>query len=275
MKENSKISGRFFIVGCSRSGTTLLQNLLASHPAIQSFPESHFFAMIISRGWRRKAGIADKRGVQRLGEFVSECRLTKLENLIPNNGFLVKAYVKAFVSILDEATLAGRKTCWIEKTPRHLHYIADIEKFIPEAKFIHLLRKGEDVVASLFEVSEKYPDKWGGPKSIDQCIERWKGDLDITLKYQSRRNHFVVKYEEMVTETELVLKKIFSFLGFSNNMNMEEFHNASHSGNTVLSWEEWKQGASQPVNSDLPVKFEKIFSETQKEYIRNQLEKIR
>jgi hypothetical protein len=33
---------RLFLVGCPRSGTTLLQSLLAAHPQIASFPESHF-----------------------------------------------------------------------------------------------------------------------------------------------------------------------------------------------------------------------------------------
>ncbi|NJL55543.1 sulfotransferase [bacterium] len=31
-----------FLVGCPRSGTTLLQSMLASHPQIASFPETKF-----------------------------------------------------------------------------------------------------------------------------------------------------------------------------------------------------------------------------------------
>ena len=41
MKEIQK---RIFIVGCPRSGTTLLQSLLLKHNEITSFPESHFFS---------------------------------------------------------------------------------------------------------------------------------------------------------------------------------------------------------------------------------------
>ncbi len=52
-----KANGRrgIFLVGCPRSGTTLLQALLASHPAIRSFPESHYLRHIVgappSRCW--------------------------------------------------------------------------------------------------------------------------------------------------------------------------------------------------------------------------------
>ena len=37
---------RIFIVGVARSGTTLLQSMLASHPEIHSFPETHFFVKL-------------------------------------------------------------------------------------------------------------------------------------------------------------------------------------------------------------------------------------
>ena len=35
--------GRAFLIGCPRSGTTLLQSLLFSHPDVISFPETFFF----------------------------------------------------------------------------------------------------------------------------------------------------------------------------------------------------------------------------------------
>ncbi|MEM9163612.1 MAG: sulfotransferase, partial [Cyanobacteria bacterium P01_F01_bin.4] len=45
--DSKKQIGKFFVVGCSRSGTTLLQSLLASHPEIISFPESKFFVDLV------------------------------------------------------------------------------------------------------------------------------------------------------------------------------------------------------------------------------------
>ena len=49
---------RAFIVSCPRSGTTLLQSLLAAHSDIHSFPESNFFALATPRNlWRRFLGL--------------------------------------------------------------------------------------------------------------------------------------------------------------------------------------------------------------------------
>ena len=41
------ILSRIFLVGCPRSGTTLTQSLLAAHPMVASFPESHFFSHLL------------------------------------------------------------------------------------------------------------------------------------------------------------------------------------------------------------------------------------
>ena len=43
-----KIERRIFIVGVPRSGTTLLQSLLAAHSELTSFTESHFFSRYFS-----------------------------------------------------------------------------------------------------------------------------------------------------------------------------------------------------------------------------------
>src|SRR5271165_5902703 len=42
------MAGRLFIVGCARSGTTLLQSLLAAHPTVLSFPETVVFSHLLS-----------------------------------------------------------------------------------------------------------------------------------------------------------------------------------------------------------------------------------
>ncbi len=45
----SVIEGRIFVVGAPRSGTTLVQSLIASHSQVTSFTESHFFSRHFER----------------------------------------------------------------------------------------------------------------------------------------------------------------------------------------------------------------------------------
>jgi len=52
---------RIFLVGCPRSGTTLLQSMLARHDRVFTFPESHLFARSVpSGGLFRMAGLAGR-----------------------------------------------------------------------------------------------------------------------------------------------------------------------------------------------------------------------
>ena len=40
---------RIYIVGCPRSGTTLLQSMVAAHPLLTSYPETHFWDYTIPK----------------------------------------------------------------------------------------------------------------------------------------------------------------------------------------------------------------------------------
>lgn len=71
-----KIEGRFFIVGFPRSGTTLLQSLLAAHPQIASFPESYFFPNAVEKKGLRILGISSLKAKENLQKFLNNIKLT-------------------------------------------------------------------------------------------------------------------------------------------------------------------------------------------------------
>ena len=74
--KNSESKKAVFIIGSARSGTTLLQSMLASHPEVYSFPETHFFRGTIPKfsflRWLKFYGEKDKiqRIPNRLGNTI-------------------------------------------------------------------------------------------------------------------------------------------------------------------------------------------------------------
>ena len=142
---------RIFVVGCPRSGTTLLQSLLAAHSDVASFPESHLFSSLVAdRGKLRSTfNIASRKARPQFDTFLRELQREDLNQYLPKFSFLVRQYSHAFIRILDILSEEQGKDIWIEKTPRHLHCIDQIEKLLPEPQFIHIIRSGKDVVASL------------------------------------------------------------------------------------------------------------------------------
>lgn len=267
---------RNFIVGCPRSGTTLLQAHLATHPQIFSLPETHYFNKIIGSGWTKHIGLANReQGKQILKDMIelhtkdSDPRV-ELEELIPKFRMSYGAYARAFSKTLDQVTRIRGYDLWIEKTPSHLYRIDRIERYINGPGFVHIVRNGKDVVASLFEVTRKYPEVWGGPRSIEQCVDRWNNDIRITLEHTRKDHHILITYEDLVSKTERVLKALCGFLGvdYQNSLIREHKNGASQ---VVPQKEEWVQNAFKPVENRNKRKFENIFSQSEKEWIRDHL----
>lgn len=220
MKSENKTP--IFLVGCPRSGTTLLQSLLAAHPKICSFPESKFFECLTPTNnyFAKQLGLASRRLKPRMQVFFDEIKRPELLKTMPNSLF-ARDYPQSFINILNNLTRQQNKKVWIEKTPGHLFCIEEIEHYFPNAKFIHLYRQGTDVAASLYEVTQKYPKAWGGqPWDIERCIDLWIQSMCITNSYMGRSSHLAITYEALVADTRTSMKKLCSFIEveFSESM---------------------------------------------------------
>ncbi len=270
------IKERLFLVGCPRSGTTLLQSLLAAHSEVASFPESHFFAV---NGKSQLAyfcmllGIVSSEMRERLNEFLLEVERPDMKLRLSKSAFLLRPYTAAFVNILDQLALDQGKTHWLEKTPGHLHYIKQLERYVKGAKFIHILRNGADVVASMYEYTNKDPQAWGGKYSIDQCIERWNGDIKRSQKQLGKKNHALVRYEDLVAQPEPVLSQLCDFIGlpFEATMLTEYPAVADH---LILPHETWKHQVKQNIHNTNGSKFKRVFNPKQQDYILQNLKSI-
>lgn len=265
------VKQRIFVVGCPRSGTTLLQGMLASHPRMLSFPETHFFSMAYPRNRLKRLFTWPALTVQGVLEnFVCEIGRPDLKREI-NIGLFDRDYEKSFIRILDRLTIEAAKDIWVEKTPRHLHFINEIQRRIPQVKFIHIVRDGIDVVASLYKVSNEFPRRWGFRSrglTIAQCIRRWNNDILITNQWKGKPNHFVVKYRELVDLPTDVVKDLCFFLKIDYSEKMEK--NESVFNKIVRPDEAWKKNNAKPIEKQISL-FESIFNDDEKLYIKRNL----
>ena len=192
---------RLFLVGCPRSGTTLLQSLLAAHSQILSFPETHFFSRVLSpRPLLRKLGLASPHARTRFRRVLETIGHPDTPTNLPRFTISRHYYCRAFVAVLDALTRSQNKQAWLEKTPRHLHHVDEIGARVPGAKFIHLVRKGEDVIASLYEVVNAYPEIWTTMRAgdLNSCIARWIESIERSKPYLAAPDHAMVRYEQLI-----------------------------------------------------------------------------
>lgn len=272
------VKSRIFLVGCPRSGTTLLQSLLAAHPQVISVPETHFFKHLSFKNefWNRtlgRLGIISRRGRGRLKALLCHIEQEDKKHYLPNLGLLKSQYVRSFIQILDNFAKEQNKNIWIEKTPGHLRHIDYITKVIPDAKFIHIVRRGEDVVASLYEATNRYPEQWGRAFGIDECITNWNKSVQISQCYLHQPNHMLVKYEDLVNNPRIVLEELCDFIDIEFDESMLQNH-SSAAESLVLASEPWKVCVYQPISKNGSNKFLKLFDEQERKYICSQLVEV-
>ncbi|MBP0000452.1 MAG: sulfotransferase [Cyanobacteria bacterium SID2] len=305
------IRGRIFLFGCPRSGTTLLQALLTAHPQVASFPETLFFMKAFGQverrifrkspvglrstladkrdGWLLYRGILPKRYQERVAkrtrQFLTDVDREDLAYCIPESSSSLQEWVNAFVRLMDVLTLDRSRNVWVEKTPYHLYYIDRIQRYIPNARFIHLVRNGSDVVASLYDAAQKYQGEDLGAtqthinsyRDVDKCIEQWNRAVSITEQYLNHPHHIRVYYEDLVADTTGVLRNLCEFLELDRSENtlqqvLQGYGAAANQ--VVLSSEPWKAGvktASQMLASANGTKFETLFDTSQRRYILDRL----
>ena len=273
MTKCHRIQERLFIVGAPRSGTTLLQSLLAAHPKITSFPESHAFenlTTVYQRRWKplQFARVASPLAVQKLYRFFERVGYEDLGRKQFKYSFFSRQYALGFVELLDKITLDRGKSIWLEKTPQHISCIEYIERLNINPTFIHLIRSGTDVVASQYDAGLKNADTlWRNHLNLDKCINSWKKDVQISLNYQHQPNHIIVSYERLTNSTQAELTRLCNFIGVPFYPDMLQDY-ATESKSLIMEHEaNWKNSLDRPIRNANGMKFHKTFNREQQAYI--------
>lgn len=150
--------GPIWIVGASRSGTTLVHAILDRTPGLHMLGETHYFDDLRPR---IPPGPLDEAGRRRCEDYFlalahrpyghggdpreSPLARADLRSLARRLGDGADAYLEAYARLRSEA--AGKQR-WGEKTPRHVYCIADLLAHDPSAHVVCMIRDPRAVVLS-------------------------------------------------------------------------------------------------------------------------------
>jgi hypothetical protein len=138
-----------------------------------------------------------------------------------------------FLEIHIAQAAAHGKTHWAEKSASDVFYLDQIEQLMGNhAQFVVVLRHGLDVAASLVELSERVGGYYRElHRYVSQCqypieafVRMWAERTDLLLDFAERRRSQVclVRYEDLVTDTDRVMNTIFRFIGISEQTGIAE-----------------------------------------------------
>jgi hypothetical protein len=210
--------GRILVMGCSRSGTTLLQSLLASHSQVHPFPETGVFLRAFGmRGtllpWTR-FGLTLGKERKALAALLSTVDSPQgPQPPMPPRRILLSRSLSDVVGFLDSLAEAHGKEFWVEKTPRHVLHAARIGRSIPGARCVHVVRRGEDVVASIVDRARNYPDRFSGQEDPSYGIRQWNQSIGASVRALKDPGHALVFYEALAKDPEATMRALCPFLG--------------------------------------------------------------
>lgn len=263
---------KIFVVGCPRSGTTLIQQLLGSREDIYTCRETHFFQNIRRKGWRKVFDHLwlSSDSVVRAYEFI-QSNNQLLTQHDPSGIRTFPSAANFFDRLMTSEADARAMNAWVEKTPGHLRYVKLIQRHIPTARFVHVLRDGRDVVASMVDAAQRFPDAdaWKSHRDLKTAVKIHNHFLEESLKYYGMNSHIFVQYEHVLTSAEVVREKLYSTLDLTGNgrfLDLGDLHSK-----IVRQDESWKADFRGDIVDTRLKKFNQIFTQDEKQFIADRI----
>jgi hypothetical protein len=220
MSADTTTSSPIFIVGCSRSGTTLLRLMLTSHPDICIPPESDFIPALYEK-WRDRqaqsaddieALVADLTGHNpKLAEWKLDLAALRqrLAQLLP---FPLSTFIAA-VYQQYAAQFSPAATRWGDKNPQYCEQVGLILELFPSAKIIHIIRDGRAVYNSFIKANRSHGAVY--PEAPERAARYWRNSMLRARRFQTHPHYLELRYESLVTNSEAELRRICDFLGIT------------------------------------------------------------
>lgn len=195
-----------FIVGCPRSGTTLLRNLLRSHPNLGFPGESHF----IPHFYRACGNPAsDDEAVELAARILRSQWVRHWDlDLAPTSFVSCRTYAEVIDRLYSAFSTKQNKRRWGDKTPQYVAEIPTLVEIFPRCKIIHIYRDGRDVALSWTRMVF-------GPKNIYMAARYWREFVKAghnAARELAQGTCMEVCYEDLLLRTEECMRRICAFI---------------------------------------------------------------
>lgn len=225
-----------FVVGNSRSGTSMMGLVLGRHPGVFTFHELHFFEELWDPTVRET--ILSPTAAHSLAKSLFNIQLngyhtqagtdhTALADALVAS--LAPEYLSAstiFTAFLRQEAQRMTKRIPCDQTPRNVFYLREILDLIPNALVINMIRDPRDILLSqkqkwkrMFLSHMKHPmfeniRTWVNYNPIT-ISKLWVSSMQAAERVSPHPRIISIYYEKMVAQPELALEQLCQYLGLS------------------------------------------------------------
>lgn len=207
-----------FIVGCPRSGTTLLYHMLLSSGGFAAFrKETHLYETVVPRFGNLRTSRAKQR-------FQAEW-LNSHYGTVP--GYDAKPIISRAVRecrdaghflrlLMEDVARIQHVDRWMEATPVHVADIERIKRDVPDARVVHVIRDGRDTALSIDKQGWIVPFPWDRRRTFTVAALYWEW-LVKRGRASGRKipdDYLEVRFEDLVNRPRETLENVAAFLDY-------------------------------------------------------------
>ena len=223
-----------FVVGCPRSGTTLLQRMLNNHPQLAVAYDTLFIPAVV-RKQKNKNPLITPELIDKIIDFKRFSRFDFPPDILTRLTPEARNYAQLVSLIYEEFAHMHGKTLGGEKSPGYVRHMPMLQKLFPATRFVHLVRDGRNVALSLLDWGKQKKRAKGPAKKYKLWAKSPVAVSALWWVYKAGRGrqdaprirpgtYTEVRYEALVAEPETELSRLADFLDIPYSSDMVHFY---------------------------------------------------
>ena len=213
-----------FIVGMPRSGTTLVEQILSSHPDVFGADELYYLPKLIEENFS-SVGLVNTD---------EESKMISISN--------------KYISNLKKISQNSKKVT--DKLPINFKNIGLIKLILPNSKIIHCSRNPKDTCLSIYK-NYFVNTKLNFAYNLDELTEFYQLYINLMNYWKKILPHFIyeIKYEELIKNPNSEIKSLLKYCNLTWNNKCLKFYNNKRPIKTASYTQARKKIYSSSVNS--------------------------
>ena len=211
------------VLGVSRSGTTLLKEMLDRHSALAIPTESYFIPQL----WDRHRGRGSERLVEDLGKIARVREWGVTGDDVRRRVRADASFAEVIRAVYESYAEARGKHKFGDKTPAYMQHLELLERVFPGALYVHIVRDGRDAGLSFISMRRRPRFNWARPRGLYDFAAAWRHEIEAARDFAAVTapgRYLELRYEDLVAEPEPRLREICAFIGLEFEPAMLEYH---------------------------------------------------
>jgi hypothetical protein len=212
------------ILGVSRSGTTLLKEMLDGSSELAIPSESYFIPQL----WDRHGDDPDPEAIlDDLGRIarVREWGVSPedVREQLPEE----PSFREVIEPVYRTYAEGQGKERFGDKTPAYMQHLELVDNVFPGAQYVHIVRDGRDAGLSFLAMHRRPRFNWSRPRGLGGFACQWELEVRSAQEFgatTAEGRYLELRYEDLVAEPEPRLKEVCDFLDLPFESDMLEYH---------------------------------------------------